>query len=223
MKNSFGIKPDFAIPALQYDPTPTGESPRILAAAGCNPANESGQQVAGRLLGPQRQMTRKVHIGIDNGFTGAMALLDQNQIFCRPVPVINLGKYRLLDVSGCTELLQEMIAMAQTPLENVLAVFEQSSIVPKFGAKNNYLNGQNNEFWRVLLFSNKVPFAWVNAQEWQKHIFAGIRGTNTAAKAELVRRQRFPNYNVSGLKKSEIEGVNDALCIALWARETRGS
>jgi hypothetical protein len=98
-------------------------------------------------------------------------------------------------------------------------VYEQSQINPYFGHKSNHTNGKNGEFWRVLLSTEKIPFSWVNPKQWQKDMFRAIRGRDTKVMADLVRKQRFPNLDCTGFDKTELEGVNDALCIALWARE----
>jgi hypothetical protein len=160
----------------------------------------------------------KLYIGIDNGTTGAVAALyPTDQAVCHPVMVMRLGNEKLLDVQGNIEVLRTLIGASQS----VLVAFEQAQIAPKFGAKNNYTNGKNNEFWRVLLTLERIPFCWVNPKTWQKTIFHGIRGTDTKVMAELVRRQRFPDLDLREYNASQREGINDALGIALWARQIR--
>ncbi len=163
----------------------------------------------------------RVYIGIDNGFTGAMVRLDpQDQILAFPVRVTDLGRHRVLDVTGCASLLDGLINTAGVPRDDVVVVFEQTPKNPLFGAKNNYTNGQNNEFWRVILTLHRGPFLWVDPIVWQRHIFASVRGTDTKAKAALVCEQRFPNFRPGATNRAQNEGIIDGLCIALWARET---
>jgi hypothetical protein len=162
--------------------------------------------------------TTVTYLGIDNGTSGAIALLTPSgAVLCEPVLVQDLGKEKLLDIAGNLELLQQMIGGAA----QVLVVFEQAQITPQFGYKNNYTNGRNNEFWRVLLTLARIPFTWVNPQRWQREMFSGIRGDDTKEMADLVRRQRFPGLDLSRHTKIEISGINDAICIALWARQLR--
>lgn len=161
------------------------------------------------------------YLTIDNGFTGAMCRLSPNDdLVCRPVPVQDCGSYRQLDIEAGVTLLRGMICIDGEPIRNLLVVYEQSPITPLFGAKNNFVNGQNNEFWRVTLALLKLPHIWVNPKVWQKHVFSGIRGDDTKVKAEIARRRRFPQFSTAGYTRSQIEGINDAVCIALWARET---
>lgn len=162
----------------------------------------------------------KAFIGIDNGFSGAIAcLLPDGNIVSRPVGVKDLGNERLLDEEVNPAILREMLTEARVERKNVLAVYEQCQPNPIFGARNNFTNGKNGEFWRMLLSFEHIPFRCVNPQQWQRWIFRGIRGKDTKAMANLVRRQRFPTLDIEGFNKPQLEGINDAVCIALWASE----
>jgi hypothetical protein len=165
--------------------------------------------------------TGAAFIGIDNGITGAMACLTpEGGVLCEPVIFQDLGREKLMDVDRNLALLERMIAATGLPKQRLIVVFEQSQIFPKVGARNNYTNGRHNEFWRVLLTMAKIPFTWVNPQIWQRAVFSGIRGDDTKEMADLVRRQRFPNLNLDDHTRIQIGGINDAVCIALWARQT---
>jgi hypothetical protein len=167
-----------------------------------------------------RSSANRAFIGIDNGFTGALAcLLPNGSVFCRPVAVIDLGKERLLDFDANRLILREMIQASGVSPQEVLAVYEQCQPNRIFGARNNFTNGKNGEFWRLLLTFEGIPFRWVNPQQWQRWIFRGIRGKDTKAMAHLVRRQRFPSVSLEAFNTTEVEGINDAVCIALWASE----
>jgi hypothetical protein len=87
-------------------------------------------------------------------------------------------------------------------MHQIMVVFEQAQITPKFGFRNNYMNARNNEFSRVLLTMARIPFSWVNPQAWQRAIFNGIRGDDTKEMADLVRCQRFPDPDLSGARKN---------------------
>jgi hypothetical protein len=164
---------------------------------------------------------RKAYVGIDNGFTGAMALLlPDDTIQFQTVLYRDLGKEKLLDIHANRAILRGLLKSAEATNCRVFTIFEQSPITPAFGAKNNYTNGKNNEFWRVLLSLEEIPFGWANARRWQKDLFVGIRGGDTKEMARLVVRQRFPKFDCGGLTDSQQEGVDDAICLALWARET---
>jgi len=163
----------------------------------------------------------KACIGIDNGTSGAIACITPaGDVICGPVIFQDLGKEKLMDIDGNLALLRRMIAATGLPTRQIMAVFEQAQITPKFGYKNCYTNGRNNEFWRVVLSMAQIPFKWANPREWQKPVFAGIRGDDTKEMADLVRRQQFPNLDLSGYTQIQTGGINDAVCIALWVRQT---
>jgi hypothetical protein len=164
---------------------------------------------------------RKLYIGADNGTSAGIAgITPKGDIVCAPVLFQDLGKEKLLDIPGILALLEQMMASAGVTAQQTMVVFEQAQITPQFGYKNNYTNGRNNEFWRVLLTMAKIPFAWVNPRVWQKAVFVGIRGDDTKEMADLVRRQQFPNLDLSGYTQIQAGGINDAVCIALYAKQT---
>lgn len=103
----------------------------------------------------------------------------------------------------------------------ILAVCEQCLPNPKFGHKNNYTNGKNGEFWRMLFAWEEIDCRTVYPQQWQKHLFRHLAGVNVGTKelaAEVVSK-RLPDALVKGYSQEQTEGINDALCIALWGWE----
>lgn len=159
-------------------------------------------------------------IGIDNGFTGAIAALGPGQsLMFAPTAVIDLGREKLLDIDRNREVVRAFLGSYGLGKGQCFAVYEQCQPNPLFGARNNFENGKNGEFWRFLLSSEQIPFTLVNPKDWQKVVFRGIRGTDTKQMAELVRRQRFPQISLNGYTKSQIQGINDAIGIALWAAQ----
>lgn len=161
-----------------------------------------------------------VFIGIDNGFTGAIAALGPGQsLKFEPTAVIDLGREKLLDIDRNREIVRAFVDSLGLNKGQSFAVYEQCQPNPLFGARNNFENGKNGEFWRFLLSSEQIPFTLVNPKDWQKVVFRGIRGTDTKQMAELVRRQRFPQVSLKGYTKPQIQGINDAIGIALWAAQ----
>jgi hypothetical protein len=162
-----------------------------------------------------------VYIGIDNGFTGAVAALVPGKVpIYFPAAFDNAGKDKDLNIDANLNTLNQILDYAECGKGNVLAAVERCHANPKFGARNNLLNGKNNEFWRVLLGSHGFSFRWVNSKMWQKHVFAGMCGTNTTALASSALRQLFPSVSLSRYTVPQREGITDALLIALWAAQT---
>ena len=161
-----------------------------------------------------------IYCGIDNGYSGAIAAIGpEGQVLHHPVIVQELGSDRFLDVQKNFAILRDFANGFGAPRERVFVVYEQSRKNPRFGAIGNFINGKNGEFWRVSLTMAGMPFCSVNPQTWQKQMFQGVRGTDTKAVAAMVVQQRFPAITYGEYTAEQIKGVNDAILIALWARE----
>lgn len=188
------------------------------------PTNQPGTQSTGMPNGNwPGSGIYKAFIGIDNGFSGAVACVRPNgMIGYGPVAVEDLGKERLLHIEANQAILRDMVEMAGVEKHQILVAYEQCQPNPRFGARNCFTNGKNGEFWRILLAFEGLPSRCVNPQQWQRWMFRGIRGSDPKAMASLVRRQRFPKLTLEGHNKTQIEGITDALCIALWASEISG-
>lgn len=207
--------------------TPT-RNPQLTASSSIQQRGDAAaQQLPQNTRMPNCEWPRssiyRAFIGIDNGFSGAIARLFPNGgVIYKPVGVEDLGKERLLHLEVNQAILREMVKATGVGKQNLLVAYEQCQPNPRFGARNCFTNGKNGEFWRLLLAFEALPSRCVNPQQWQRWMFRGIRGKDTKAMASLVRRQRFPTLTLQGCNKTQIEGINDALCIALWASELFG-
>jgi hypothetical protein len=163
----------------------------------------------------------KTYIGIDNGVTGAYAILRPDDTWEHsPVLTIDCGRDRLLDVHGNRDFVLGAVERAGGR-DHVLSLCERPQKNPLFGAKGNFANGRNGEFWRVLLGVLGIPFLVVEPRAWQKAIFLGIPGTKPKRRAQLFVEQRYPHIDLSAFGNAETrEGIRDAMCLALWARTT---
>ena len=100
----------------------------------------------------------KTYIGIDNGVTGAFALVSPDEQWqFAPVSVLDCGRDRLLDIPGNLDFIRRAAEQAGGR-ENLVVVCERQLKNPLFGAKGNFANGRNGEFWRVLRWAG-----WIGA------------------------------------------------------------
>ena len=163
--------------------------------------------------------TLKTYLGIDNGVTGAMAALyaDESWEF-QPVAVENCGKDRVLDVRRNLDFLRR-VALRSGGAGQVVVAYEKQKKNPLFGTKGNFSNGRHEEFWRVLLTLNELPFCVVDPNTWQNDVLNGIPGTDTKARARVYVGRRFPTVNLAAaFNAARQEAIRDAMCIAAWAR-----
>lgn len=127
-----------------------------------------------------------------------------------------------LDIEPNLSVLQS-IAEAAGGMDRVFVVYERSHQNDMFGAKNSFTNGQNDEFWRVLLTLGGFGFVSVDHKTWQAYCFKGVAGPKSKAKPKTKAR-RFARRNVRDLawlkshNKAERLGIIDAMCIGFWAQ-----
>lgn len=162
----------------------------------------------------------KTYIGIDGGVTGAMAAVDLNDSWTFfPVSVIDCGKDRKLDVFKNLAFIDAAVELAGGP-ENVMVVYERAKKNKLFGSKGNFLNGQNEEFWRVNLTRSRLAFCAVDPNTWQHDLLVGtVIGDDTKAMAKVYLDQRYPIVRLEAqYNRARQEAIRDAMCVALWAR-----
>jgi hypothetical protein len=156
--------------------------------------------------------------GIDNGTTGAVAILrEDGSIRVERMPVFKVGKSMFIDESALSALLSEE--------GNPLTVFEQGQKNPLFGTKGNFANGYSFGVVQTVLKLGKVPHLCVNPQKWQKAVFSGMRGVKDkdtkGASIEFCRR-RYPQVNLIPPRcRTPFDGFADAICMAHYASTLR--
>jgi hypothetical protein len=161
----------------------------------------------------------KVITGIDGGVSGEVVGWFGGEVWeAHRVVVTREHERRVLDIYGNLAILQSLAERAGG-IDRLFVVYEGSRKNTAWGIKNSFANGQNNEFWRVLLTLGGFEFLSVDPKTWQAHCFKDI-----AAAKPKERALKFVQKNCSGLAwldsrtKAEQLGIVDAMCIALWAK-----
>ena len=157
-------------------------------------------------------MSIKAYVGIDQGVTGAVAVLRHDSCQASQMPVIKTGKKNLVDVLALSELLRLA--------GDVSAVYvERTQIQPKFGAKGNHGSGVSAGRVNAVIEIMRLPWREVQPKEWQRAI--GI-ATATDKKLAVLHwvRQRFPGIGAEGWKRGD--GRADALALAWYCMQQEG-
>jgi hypothetical protein len=156
-------------------------------------------------------------VGIDGGVSGAIgARLENGQWIMHPVAVTRHNGRRKLDICRNVGLLKSIAADAGG-WERMFVLYEKSGQNPGFGYKNAFVNGQNEEFWRVSLSLGGFQFGCVDPRTWHADCFKRVHGKKSKQKARNYVRKCCPG--VQGLEvftKAQQVGIIDAMCIALW-------
>jgi hypothetical protein len=162
----------------------------------------------------------KKYIGIDNGSSGAIASLNQQGAWkVQRVVRLRVGTHWLLDVEQNIAILQQM-AEDVGGVGNLIVAYEASRKNDMFGARNNYVNGRNEEFWRVAFSLLKVhQHTAVDPKTWQSVCLKGIPAGEPKARARQYIGQCCPEAVwLEEMNKAPREAFVDAMCVALWCR-----
>jgi len=166
------------------------------------------------------------YIGIDNGISGAIAILSpDNNVTLQLMPVYKTGTLSFIDELAVYDILNSF----KIKEENVHIIFEQGQKNPIFGTKGNFSNGYSFGVIHTILKIVKVPFTLVNPQTWQKVMFKDIRGmknksnkngkTTKDASIEVCKRL-YPEQSLIPIKRSKKphDGLADALLMATYGK-----
>jgi hypothetical protein len=161
----------------------------------------------------------KTIIGIDGGRYGAMAALYPDHTWeVHPVLVGGVEEV-MLDVKGNYRLIEAMAAKAGG-MDRIKVAYERCRKNPMFGYKNNFVNGRHDEFWRVLLEANSVPCVPVFPRTWQDPCLGRGGALDTKERALNYVRSCCRDLGwLDDFNKVQREGIVDAMCIALWAKD----
>jgi hypothetical protein len=158
--------------------------------------------------------------GYDNGTSGGSAdSADLIHWEVRRVTKVRRGTHWLLDVLPNLAYLDSLLLKAGGP-GNVVIAYEQTRKNKRFGTRNNYVSGRNEEFWRVLLTGRNVTFASVDPLSWQNVCFKDIPPGDSKDRAREYVRRRCPECAwLDSYAKAPREAFVDAMCIALWCHD----
>jgi hypothetical protein len=160
--------------------------------------------------------------GIDGGLSGEIAAMFSRTCWqVHRVAVTLENERRVLDTKKNRAFL-DAIAERAGGLHRLFVVYERSRQNTKFGFKNAFINGRNEEFWRVLLTLGEFQFASVDPKTWQAYCFKGIEKGKPKPRALKFVQRNCPDLGwLESHTKAERLGIVDAMCIALWALAQR--
>lgn len=147
----------------------------------------------------------RIYCGIDPGFTGAIAFIDQSGELVQLVkmPVLKIGKnQRVLDESAIRELMHERMPCFVT--------IEKAQSMPKQGVVGvgRYMEGYG--FLRGLFVGLDIPYQAIAPTRWKRAMMPDMPKEKSAS--VLSASRMFPCLT---LKPTE-HGKADALLIAVY-------
>jgi hypothetical protein len=158
----------------------------------------------------------KYYIGIDNGVSGGVAIVDQDgrlmDLFL--IPTKKIGDMKTIDLNS----LEDDLTPYRLLGARVSVMLEQGQKQPIFGCKGNFANGYFFGLMEGWLIANKVSYTLTNPRTWQEVIFKDIRGYTKGKKNDTKSlsleycRRKFPEHDIKD------HNISDAICIAMYAR-----
>jgi crossover junction endodeoxyribonuclease RuvC len=154
-----------------------------------------------------------IHIGIDPGLDGAVAIRedDEIKIFDTPTFTIKNGKKkkRLCDSQGMASILSPYVG------KDVHVALEKVHSMPGQGVASMFSMGEGLGIWKGLIAMAGFQITLITPQSWKKKLMQGMGKEKDAARVRAI--ELFPNkYEELKLKKHH--GRADALLISEYLR-----
>lgn len=151
-------------------------------------------------------------IGIDPGFSGAIAVLDpaNDRTHVYDMPTLESGKRTEINLAQLVEILR-----SECRFDNggVLVVLEKVGAMPKQGVSSTFRFGEGYGAIKGILAALAVPYELSTPQAWKRVMMNGMPKEKDASRLRAI--QLFPDVDLS-LKKHH--GRADALLLAEYAR-----
>jgi hypothetical protein len=162
-----------------------------------------------------------MYISIDNGKKGAFVAVSlSGQIIDKRV--IPLNAYKEYDILKIYHYFQEM-KTKNIDNGHLFVALEKAHTMPISGNKPNFTNGFQYGIIQTILIVLKIPYQIISASTWQKSIFKGMTVKDTKSASIEWCEKRFPEENWLPTQRSKkpSDGLTDACCLAMYARENR--
>lgn len=145
-----------------------------------------------------------LYIGIDNGSSGGIATLTDDNIFrVDPMPATDVDVLTIF----------EMIAAGDGFKPKVFAYLEHAQAFPKMGVTSAFNYGKGYGAMQMALVAARIPFDIIVPRKWQAGLGCLTGGDKNVSKRRA--EQLFPGIKIT-------HATADALLIAEFCRRVRG-
>ena len=163
-------------------------------------------------------MSKKVFIGIDNGVSGTIGIITNDNISFFKTPIKNVAKYtkkkafiNRVDHKKLREILIEITR--NYSIDEIIVGLERPMVNPtRFNASTSALRAFESTL--VILEQLDFPYFYIDSKEWQKALLPkGIKGNSELKKAsKSVGNRLFPQF------KNYVHPDRDGILIAEYIR-----
>lgn len=153
-------------------------------------------------------------IGIDNGLSGGIAVIDSLQKVVKliPMPVIK-GKKTEYDIHTIGKVFNSLLES-----EIVFAVLEKAHVRPISGKRASFMTGFGYGLMQGILDVTGISYEIIRPKEWQSEILKGINTGDTKKDSIMFCKRKFPNIDLTPTERSTKlhDGMADALNMAVY-------
>jgi crossover junction endodeoxyribonuclease RuvC len=162
-----------------------------------------------------------IHIGIDPGLNGAVAVIDERlDPRCRasvsdtPTMVVSGGdkEKRVYNKAAMAALLTPYVG------QDVLVILESVHSMPKQGVASSFAFGRGLGMWEGIIAALALPLEMPSPQRWKKEVLADQGKSKDAARYKTV--QLFPEI-ADLFKLVKHDGRAEALLMAVYGQRLR--
>lgn len=155
----------------------------------------------------------KFYIGIDNGVSGSIGVVNHNATHCEfyQTPVKSCFNYtKEMQRVNRVDVVELKQILSNFP--NAVALVERPMVNPgRFKATASALRAM--EATLIILEDLAIPYHWVDSKQWQKALLpSGVKGDDLKPASKEIATRLFP-----GLRE-KIKPDGDGLLIAEWGR-----
>ena len=150
-------------------------------------------------------------IGIDPGFSGAIAIIEDDTLCIFDMPVL---EYKVSKKKNRKEVNLAQISKIINKPHNPMTFIEALAGMPGMGGTQMFTFGQAYGMTKACLALNNCPYILVSPQKWKKH----FNLTKDKNKARELAQKIFPNKAHMFSRKKD-DGRAEAALIADYGRQ----
>jgi len=167
----------------------------------------------------------KYYIGIDNGLSGGITVIDENQKIIKSIvmPVIK-GKKTEYDVNTIVGFFRGLDMDSQIDRTDMFVCLEKAHVRPISGKRACFMTGFGYGVMQGILESLCFSYEIVSPNEWMKDILKGM-DTNDKKGSIMWCKRKYPNENWAATERSTKphDGKTDSCALAVYCyRRNKG-
>ena len=158
------------------------------------------------------------YIGIDNGLSGGIAILQNRKILeLMTMPIIvgsnNRNEYDILAI----------IKILQKYKKDSTMIIEKAQAMPILGSVQAFSFGKLYGIMLGLVVALEIPHSIVHARTWQKEMFRDISSDNTKQASAMIAKQLYPEQTFLATERSKKihSELTEAILIATYGQRKR--